>query len=112
MKIQNLSVKLLVCAAFMVSVIILYASGIGCMWRYFFGIRCLGCGMTSAYLALMRFDIRAAFRCHPMFWSVPIILWYILFDGNPLKNKLINNALIACIGAGFLISYIVNMILF
>lgn len=107
-RIKNLYIKLLVCAAVGILTTVLYLTGIGCVWRYLFNIRCPGCGMTSAYIALMQLDIYGAFKCHPMFWSIPVILCYILYDGRPIQNKHVNNAVIACIGAGFIISYFIS----
>lgn len=37
-----------------------------CPWRRFLGIRCPGCGMTRAFLALARGDWAAALHFHPL----------------------------------------------
>ncbi len=84
---------------------------IGCVWRFFLGIKCPGCGMTRALLSLLRGDIKAAFSFHPMFWSLPVIYLYILLDGRIFKNNILNFAPLIAIGAGFAINYIVKIIL-
>ena len=88
----------------------LYLSGIRCVWDYLFGIKCPGCGMTRAYLALFKLDFKNALAFNPMFWSVPVIFLYILFDGKLFKNKVLNYLLIAAIGCGFFINYILRLI--
>lgn len=47
--------------------------GITCPIKYVTGISCAGCGMTRAYLSLLRLDINAAFTYHPLFWLVPVV---------------------------------------
>lgn len=41
--------------------------GVTCPIRFLTGISCAGCGMSRAWLALLRLDIKAAFRYHPLF---------------------------------------------
>ena len=46
--------------------------GITCPIKFVTGISCPGCGMTRAWLSLLlRHDLAAAFRYHPLFWVVP-----------------------------------------
>lgn len=87
---------------------IMYFLGIGCIWRYFFGIKCLGCGMTRAMLCFFRGDITGAFHCHYMFFSLPILFLYILFDGKLFRNKYINNIVLILLLTGFIINYVFN----
>ena len=47
--------------------------GIGCPIRFLTGISCMGCGMTRAYSALLRLDIKGAFSFHPLFFLVPVM---------------------------------------
>lgn len=84
---------------------------IGCVWRHFFGVECPGCGMTRSLLSLLRGDIRAAFAFHPMFWSLPIIVLYIMYDGRIFKNNLANYLPLVVIGAGFAVNYAVKLVL-
>ena len=46
-----------------------------CPLYYYFDIPCLGCGMTRAYRALLRLDLKTAFEYHclfpiPMIWAI------------------------------------------
>lgn len=63
------------------TVVCLYAFmqmlGITCPIKYITGISCAGCGMTRAYLSLLRLDIGEAFAYHPLFWLVPIMFFAI-----------------------------------
>ena len=48
--------KIIFFAAFCVLTLLLYYSGIGCVWRYFLHIPCPGCGMTRASIMLLKGD--------------------------------------------------------
>lgn len=41
--------------------------GITCPILYMTGISCAGCGMSRAWLSLLRLDVAAAFSYHPLF---------------------------------------------
>lgn len=42
--------------------------GITCPILFMTGVSCAGCGMSRAWLALLRLDISSAFAYHPLFW--------------------------------------------
>lgn len=42
--------------------------GITCPILYVTGISCAGCGMSRAWLSLLKLDIAEAFSYHPLFW--------------------------------------------
>lgn len=65
-------------------------TGIGCPIRFFFGIPCLGCGMTRAVLAASHMDFSAACQYHPLCFLLP--LWFVLF----LKKTKINKRFYQC----------------
>lgn len=46
--------------------------GIGCPIKFVTGISCLGCGMTRAWLSVLRLDLAAAFHYHPLFILPPV----------------------------------------
>ena len=53
---------------------------IPCLFRSFTGLQCPGCGTSRMMLALMRFDIPAAFAYNPVaFFSFP--LWILISIG-------------------------------
>ena len=45
----------------------LEAFGVTCPIRFLTGISCAGCGMSRAWLSLLRLDLSAAFAYHPLF---------------------------------------------
>lgn len=56
--------------------------GIGCPIKYLTGVSCAGCGMTRAWLSVLRFDFSTAFYYHPLFLLPPIVIVGILFKGK------------------------------
>lgn len=69
------------------AIVILYifysVVGIGCPIRFATGISCPGCGMTRAWIALLRLDFSAAFHDHPLV-LLPAV-WCILYG---IKEKM------------------------
>lgn len=109
-KISNLKNKLLFTAVFALFVCLMLFSGVHCIIKELTGITCPGCGMTRAYISLLRFDFAGAFRYHKMFWSVPVLYVYFLFDGRVTKSKTVDTAVLILIGLGFLANWIINLI--
>jgi hypothetical protein len=67
--IQGLALILLVG----VTVILNTALKVGCLAKAIFGVPCPVCGMTRAYLSLLRLDFSAAMHYNPAFWVFPFI---------------------------------------
>lgn len=65
--------------------------------------------MSRAYFSLLKFDIKLAFNYHPMFWSVPILYLYFLFDGKLFGKKLIDGIVLAAICLGFIVNWLVKV---
>nr|WP_307776543.1 DUF2752 domain-containing protein [uncultured Cetobacterium sp.] len=40
-----------------------------------FGVPCFTCGITRAYLSLLKLDIKSAFYYHPLFFLVPFLFF-------------------------------------
>lgn len=108
-KIQNLKIKLIAFALLGLLILLAYLTGFGCLWQRLFSVPCPGCGMTRAWLAVLRLDFSAALSFHPMFWSVPLLFIYILWDGEPFRNALLNILPICLIGVGFLAVWLVRL---
>jgi len=47
---------------------------------------------------------------HSMFWSVPILLLYYLFDGHLFPKKWINTVILSLIALGFALNWILHLI--
>ena len=111
MKITNLKEKLFNCGLLLVIVILFAVFKIPCVFKQLFGVACFGCGMTRAYISLLWFDIAAAFSFHPMFWSVPVLLVFYLFDGKIFKSRFLNYIVLVLIGLGFFANWIVSLVI-
>ena len=66
---------------------VLARAGIGCPIRFLSGISCAGCGMSRAWLSLLRGDFVAAAFYHPLFWLPPLAVLVWLLRGR-LPRKL------------------------
>lgn len=82
-----------------------------CIIKKVFGIACLGCGMTRAVIYAIKLDFANAFTLHPMFWSLPVLFLYFLYDGHLFNNKKANFAILAVIALGFLLNWLVRQFL-
>lgn len=83
-----------------------------CVIRWITGCICPGCGMSRAWLALLQMNWKAAFSLHPMFWSVPLLFLYILYDGALFRNHLLNNWILGTVLGGFALCYIIRLIIY
>ena len=110
MKISNWKDKVLTCVIFLVCLMAYRILDIQCFVKVLLGIPCPGCGMTRAYIRVSHFDFAGAFQYHPMFWAMPILFLYYLFDGKLVKNKWINNGILVFIGIGFSMNWIMQLI--
>lgn len=79
----------------------------GCPIRLVTGVSCAGCGMTRAWLSVLRLDLRQAFYYHPLFLLPPVgaALW---LCRKKLPRKFLKGCMYAMIGA-FLIVYVYRM---
>ena len=85
-----------------------YYLTIKCPIKFLFGISCPGCGMTRAWISLLRLDVKKAFYYHPL-WVVPAV--YILLYAIKLKsNKKANNSVLFVIIILFLCTYLCRLI--
>ncbi len=108
-RIKELKNKLLLTVVYIVCLLIFWWLKLPCLYKWLFGMVCPGCGMSRAYFSLLRLDFVAAFNYHPMFWSVPIVYLYFLFDGKLLGKKYLDYGILGLIAVGFLINWIVNL---
>ncbi len=89
--------KLLVFAGLAAVILIARLCQIPCLFKTLFGIPCMTCGMTRAYLALFRLDIKGAFAYHPLFWTIPFLALLFWFDGKLFPKKSLNIALLIAV---------------
>ena len=54
---------------------------IPCLWKTIFGFHCPGCGLTTAFISLMKLDYREAFEKNWLIFIIlPIWLYYLAQD--------------------------------
>lgn len=110
-KISYFKTKLILTVIYIAIVFVFSKAGYSCVFRELFGIQCPGCGMTRAYISLLKFDVLSAFRYHPMFWSMPLLYAYILFD-LPIVSRKIDNIILITIMLGFLLVFVARIMTF
>lgn len=83
-----------------------------CLFRRITGIPCIGCGLSRAWLAALRLDFYSAFRHHPMFWSIPVLMLLALFDGKLFRKDIWNRILLILLPAGLIVCYIIRLVVY
>ncbi len=91
-----------------------------CIIRNTTGIPCPGCGMTRSYIHLLHGDVGGAYRMHPLFWLVPILVFFAGSDyfvrkkgymlSRPLR-RVIRGGIILCLVL-FVGVYVYRMLVF
>ena len=109
-KMQHVKIKMVILLMTTIYLILRIHRGYECPVLKYTGVPCPVCGMTRAWIAAIHLDFSTAFHMHPMFWSVPLLLLYILYEGNPFQKKQINFIMIAVILAGFAVNYICRLV--
>lgn len=67
------------------------------------------CGMTRAYLSLLKLDLKSAFYYHPLFWVVPAIAGLLLIKKAGSKSRI---AVLSLAAAAFLVVYLLRLFVF
>jgi hypothetical protein len=87
--------------------VVMEACGVTCPIRFLSGISCAGCGMSRAWLALLRLDLVSASYFHPLFW-LPVPTALVLWCRDKIP-KWIYRSILFCICAAFLIVYLLRL---
>ncbi len=95
-------------AAILFIYVFFHFAGIGCPIKFVTGISCLGCGMTRAWLSLLRLDFTAAFYYHPLYALPPVALLVYLFKSK--INIKIYKIIMLTIIMAFIIVYIYRLL--
>jgi len=101
--------KLFFTALYILFVAVLYSLDAECFFLSITGKQCPGCGMTRAWLLLIRGEFGKAFSMHPLYFTVPILYLYILLDGHLFKNVYVNYIVLGLIFGGFFILFMVRL---
>lgn len=96
---------------FIILVILIYGIlqvfGITCPIKFITGVSCPGCGMTRAYLSLLRLDFKSAYYYHPLF-ILPALGLIIYIFRDKFSKKFLSRLEIFFVLV-FLIVYIFRM---
>ena len=70
---------------FMVSIILKALTPIDiclpCIWKLLFGFKCPGCGLTTAFINLIKMDFKGAKENNPLiYFLVPAGLYFLIWD--------------------------------
>ena len=99
--------KLLVTLAVICFLAICYFIKLPCVFQYLTDMPCITCGMTRAWMSVLRLDFLAAFRYHELFWTVPILYLFFWFDGALFKKKKVDMAVFALILVALCIRWLI-----
>ncbi len=109
-KIKQLKTKVILTLGYLTFLIVYWLLELPCIYKYIFGIACPGCGMSHALFSVFKLDFADAFNHHFMFWSMPILYLYFLFDGRIFKNKYADRTILILIGIGFVLNWVRNLL--
>ncbi len=87
---------------------LLHILNIGCPIKFMTGIPCAGCGMTRAWLSVLKLKFADAFSYHPLFWLVPFGGFFLIYRKQipPKAACFITGGLVVL----FITVYIIRMI--
>lgn len=102
-------IKLLMLAGLGLIMLLWVRAGWPCVFRRLTGLPCISCGMSRAWLAALRLDLPAALGYHPMFWSVPILVVYALYDGRLFPGRRLNFWFGTALIAGLIVCYAIRL---
>lgn len=105
----NVKIKLLMTIIYILILVMVALLDIKCIFISTIGLPCPGCGMTRAIKAALRFDFIKAFSYHLMFWAVPIMYIYFLWEGRLFENKKIDKVIWIVIITGFILNWILRL---
>ncbi len=80
-----------------------------CPFKLIFGVGCPGCGLTRAFVSLLKLDIKSAFNYHPLFPVVIAVFLYLLIRKKHRFKPAIEITLLVLILVLFLIVYIYRL---
>lgn len=104
--------KLVLLAAFALLLLIWWRNDWGCLLQRNTGIPCPGCGLTRAWLAAIRLDFAGAFSWHPMFWSVPVLALFLVYDAELFPSRKWNITIWGLILAGWAVAYAARLVMY
>lgn len=93
-----------------VAVGIMIGFSLPCPFMRFLHVPCLGCGMSRAWLSVLRLDFAAALSHHLMFWSVPPMVLCFWLNWEPFQKRWCNTLLYGVVLAGFAANWLIHLL--
>ena len=94
--------KLIAVSIFAAVVAVMYILKTPCVFERLLGVQCSSCGMTRAWLSVLRLDFVGAFEYHSLFWTVPVIALFFWVDGKLFRWNWLNYTIMIGIAALYL----------
>lgn len=107
---RNFRLKLIIFALCAAIIAVWVAFDLPCLIRSVTGFECLTCGMSRAWVSAFRLDFSKAFSYHPMFWSVPVFVFFLFYDCEPFKSKALNYTILFGLVFGLVVCYAVKFL--
>jgi len=105
----HVPLKLLITFLILIFLVVIWVLDAGCPFYRVAGIPCPGCGMSRALISACRLDFRTAFAWHPMFWALPLLYLFFLFDFRPFRLSWLNLTVLLIIGTCFAAVYVIRL---
>lgn len=107
--INNFKLKMVLTLLFSAAVAVMWMLDAKCIFLSLFHFPCPSCGMTRAWMFALRLDFAGAMAYHPMFWSVPLLYLYLLFDGRLFGKKALDRTVLITVAVGFAVTYVYRL---
>lgn len=83
---NNYKEKIIITVICLIYVFVMYKMNFACIWKKLFKTICPGCGFTRALICVSRLDFQKAFYYHPLFWTLPILIYCYVGRNSKIKN--------------------------
>lgn len=105
---KRIRLTLFLSSYFLIAYALLNYFDITCVFLKLFGVPCPGCGMTRAFLAMLKLDFYSAAKHNIVIFFMPYVFMYVYFD---FKHR-IHKVLLSMVAIVAIINWLIKMITF